>query len=450
MSILASQQKLSAMQKGLEFLDTHSTDQLLHLIGQHIEGISAIEPEDKLALPASYGGGQPSTGEDFLVGRGLFYLTENGRLFLDCTAGHYQMTWGYNHPQLCKAVEDAQKAGIVWDNHSSIPQWPVKKLANRLIALAKPDNGTARIDKTLIGVCTGTSACAAALKMQLCYYRQKQQKKDPPVIIVLDGNYHGTDMFTQYLRGMWQEYLTNLEVAAVQPNDPDELQKTFDRFGPRVAAFWAEPVMMNREAISVEPEYLQLAEKCCNKVDAALCIDEIQTCFWQPKVLATNSLGINPDMIVTGKGMTAGFHPLSALLFNSKYDILKQYDALNTNGGAALASYVGLCCLDMVEKASTQIAELGERIGSTMSALTEEFSNIIEEPRGRGYLAGLKFKRVQDALDFQRSAVDTGLWVRAHAYHEGHSTILTKLGLLADEKIVQFMESKFRTLLQGK
>ncbi|MHC4672373.1 MAG: aminotransferase class III-fold pyridoxal phosphate-dependent enzyme, partial [Planctomycetota bacterium] len=438
-----------AMRAGGEFLATHSTEELLGLVGQRIEGISAIDAADKNVLPASYGGGRGNRGEDYLVGRGLFYLTEEGRLFLDCTAGHYQMTWGYNHPQLCGAVAEAQEAGIVWDNHSSIPQAPVKDLANRLVALADVPEGPHAIDKILIGVCTGTSACAAALKMQLCFYQRNRGGKGSPVIVVLEGNYHGTDMFTQYLRGMWPEYLTNLEVAAVQPNDSGELRAVFDRYGSRIAGFWAEPVMMNREAILVEPDYLRLARECCDTVGAAMCIDEIQTGFWQPSVLVSPSLGIQPDMIVVGKGMTSGFHPLSALLFNSKYDILEQYDALNTNGGAALASYVGLCCLDMVESASGRIVSVGDRIMSGMTVLAAEFSECIVESRGLRHLAGLKFRKVEDALDFHERAVDRGLWVRAHAYHEGHSTVLTKLGLLADEKIVDYMLAEMKTLLQN-
>jgi len=40
----------------------------------------------------------------------------------------------------------------------------------------------------------------------------------------------------------------------------------------------------------------------------------------------------------------------------------------------------------------------------------------------------LKFHRVEDAIAFHRRAVAAGLWCRAHAYHAGHSTVLTKLG----------------------
>jgi len=443
------EKRWTAMRAGLSFLQSHSTAELLDRVGRRVDGLGCCDVEDKRALPRSYGGGRPHDGEDFLVGLGLFYLTEAGRLFLDCTSGHYQMLWGYNHPDLCRAVVEAQEAGIVWDNHSNIPQWPVKELARRLLALANRSAGDDRIDKALMGVCTGSSACAAALKMQLCTYEARCDGQACPVFVVLNGNYHGTDMFTQRLRGMWRTYATNLEVVAVEPNDEHQLRDVFDRYGPRIAAFWAEPVMMNREAILVRREYLQAARACCDAVGAPMCIDEIQTGFWQPNVLMSSDLGFVPDMIVVGKGMTAGFHPLSALLFKSRYDVLEQYDALNTNGGAPLAGYVALRSLDMLEAQADRIAAVGDRVQAGFEKLVARHSDLLMEVRGYRHLAGLKFRRVADAMEFHRRAVEAGLWVRVHAYHEGHSTVLTKLGMLADECVVDCMVDRFDSLLAG-
>ena len=66
----------------------------------------------------------------------VFHVTEQRRLFLDCTAGHYQMTWGYSHPRLTALVREALDAGIVWDDHSNIPGNTVKQLSVRLVEAA--------------------------------------------------------------------------------------------------------------------------------------------------------------------------------------------------------------------------------------------------------------------------------------------------------------------------
>ena len=438
----------AAMQAGLQFFDSHNTAQLLDRVGSRTEGIPIVEAIDKRALQDSYGGNQTGPSDDLLVGRGLFYITEQRRLYLDCTAGHYQMLWGYNHPALCAAIEQAARAGIVWDNHTNIPQWPVKQLSYRLLQAANDPGDSDPLDTALLGTCTGSVACAAALKIQLMVYERTHGLKAAPVIVVLDGNYHGTDMVAQRLRGMWKWLIQNIEVVALQPNDHEALEGAFRRHGSRVAGFWAEPVMMSREAIAVDAEYLQLARRLCDGVGALMCMDEIQTGFWQPEFFAYRALGIRPDLVVVGKGLCAGFHPQSGLLFKHRHDVLEQYDAISTNGTAAMPCYVALCSMEMIEDQAARIRHIAQRISAGFAGLAAEFPDVLLAAHGRGYLAGLKFRRVADALAFHRRAVEAGLWVRAHAYHVGHSTVLTKLGLLADEQVVDFVIARFRTLVQ--
>ena len=51
-------------------------------------------------------------------------------------------------------------------------------------------------------------------------------------------------------------------------------------------------------------------------------------------------------------------------------------------------------------------------------------------------------------IEFPRRLLEAGLWTRVHAYHEGHRTILTKLGLLADDTAVDFVLDSFRKLVK--
>jgi len=439
----------AAMRAGLRFIDGHNTAQLLAHVGKTVGGVRVFPAIDKSALQDSYGGNQTGPSNDFLVGRGLFYLGEQRRLFLDCTSGHYQMTWGYNHPELCAAAEAANRAGICWDNHSNIPQSPLKQLGHRLVALANAPGENDPLDTVLLGVCTGSVACAAALKIQLKVFEHDRGKKATPVIITLAGNYHGSDMVPQFMRGMWTHLKRPVEVVTLEPNDPAALERAFRKHGSRVAGFWAEPILMNREAIAVEADYLRLAQIWCRRVSALMCIDEIQTGFWQPEVFEYRALGLQPDLVVLGKGMTCGFHPLSGVLFRERHDVLEQYDAISTNGSAALPAFVALCSLEMIQEQADHLRDIGQRIEEGFRNLAAEFSEQLLSAQGRGYLAGLKFRRVEAAQQFHRRLLAAGLWARVHAYHEGHSTILTKLGLLADAQVVDFVLGRFRKLLQA-
>jgi acetylornithine/succinyldiaminopimelate/putrescine aminotransferase len=439
----------AAMRAGLKFIDGHAQAQLLAQVGATIREIPAFRPIDKSVLQDSYGGDQTGPSDDFLVGRGLFYLGEQRRLFLDGTAGHYQMTWGYSHRGLGAAVEAATRAGICWDNHSNIPQAPVKQLGHRLVELANAPGEKDPLDTVLLGVCTGSVACAAALKIQLKVFERDRGKNNAPVIITLAGNYHGSDMVPQFMRGMWTDLMRPFEVVTIEPNDAGALEKAFRKHGGRVAGFWAEPILMNREAIAVAPDYLRLAQNWCRRVGALMCIDEIQTGFWQPGVFEYRALGLQPDLVVLGKGMTCGFHPLSGVLFRERHDVLEQYDAISTNGSAALPAFVALCSLEMIQGQAAHLRQTGQRIEQGFRQLAAEFPAQLLSAQGRGYLAGLKFRRVEAALETHRRLLEAGIWTRVHAYHEGHSTVLTKLGLLADERVVDFVIDRFRKLLQA-
>ncbi|MBN1509745.1 MAG: aminotransferase class III-fold pyridoxal phosphate-dependent enzyme [Sedimentisphaerales bacterium] len=451
-----------AMAEAKAFLQRCDTRELLGAIGRTIDGTAARTTIDKAVMQKSYGGGRIGQTDDLLAGKGLFYITEQGRLFLDCTAGHYQMSWGYEHPVLTQVIRDGLAAGIVPDNHSNIPQWPVKRLAQKLIEVANPNcpelrkgdfskvmDSKTRLNTVLLGIATGSVACEAALKIMLMYH-ERMKRPRPVVFVVLDGNYHGTGFFSQHLRGMWGSYIRNMKVVAVQPNDGKELEKVFRRYGERIAGFWAEPVMMNREAILVQTEYLQLARRLTHGVGALMAVDEIQTGFWTPDVFLYRQYGITPDIVIAGKGMSAGLHPLSAILYRRELDMLAQYDAISTNGNAALAALAALANIELLQRHGSQINEAQGYYYAKLRELAAQFPERIAAVHGNRLMTGLKFRKVEDALAFHKRCVESGLWLRVHAYHAGHSTILCKFALCLEPAVVDEFIRRLRTLLEAR
>ena len=451
-----------ALVQANDYLRSHDRTELLASVGKTIESLPAVEHLKKSFFQASFRTGATVEGEDLLAGQGLFFITERRRLFLDTTAGHYQMTWGYNHPELTAALLAAVEAGLVWDDHSNIPGDPVKRLAEKLVELANGARSLQRIRRTgdlaaleddpqalntvLLGIATGSVACSTAIKLALNYFKETRGSGEP-VFVALAGNYHGTDLVAQRLRGMWPEYLGRLPVRLLEPNDAEALRRTFADCGDRVAAMFVEPVMMNREAITLDREYLLEARRLCDEHDAALVFDEIQSCFWYPEFFSAARLGVGPDMLVVGKGMTAGFHPLSAVIYRRKYDSLAQYDAISTNGNAPLAAYVALVSIGLIEKEGDRIAQVTRYWRSGLEELPQEFPRLIQRIHGDGLLAGIKFHAVEGAKEFHRRCLDAGLWLRLHVYHEGHSTVLTKFALVLDEETVDFLLGRFREIL---
>ena len=448
-----------AMGRAKAFLDSHDNSELMGLVGETIDGAGLKQTMDKALIQKSCGGG-PGPTDDLLAARGLFYLTEHGKLFLDCTAGHYQMTWGYDHPVLSRVIHGGLAAGIVPDNHSNIPQWPIKRLAQKLIEAANPDcpeassgdfsrivRSKTRLNTALLGIATGSVACEAALKIMLMWH-ERMKKPRPAVFVVLDGNYHGTGLFSQNLRGMWRSYIRNVKVVSVQPNDPEELERAFARHGERIAGFWAEPIMMNREAVLVRRGYLQLARKLTRRVGALMAVDEIQTGFWTPELFTYKRCSITPDIVIVGKGMSAGLHPLSSVIYRRNLDMLAQYDAISTNGHAALAALVALANIELLQRNRDRIVETQEYYYRKLRELAGNFPDRIAAVHGNRSMTGLKFHRVDDALAFHKRCVESGLWLRVHAYHAGHSTILCKFALCLEPGIVDGFIRCLRRLLE--
>ncbi len=437
------------------FIQRKKEKELLENVGKIIKSIPPANFNDKKWFQKSFITGNQR--DDLLASKGVFYITEGRKLFLDTTAGHYQMTWGYNHPFLMKNLNDALKMGIAWDCHSNIPGFFVKKLSEKIVQICtygKTDDNILEIDNSLntvlLGIATGSVACSTAMKLALNYFKQQKRDKKKIVFVSLNGNYHGTDFLMQRLRGMWDWIFSeNLIFEAIEPNNIEELNNVFKKHGENIAGFFFEPVMMNREAILLDKDFVLEARKLTKSVDALMIVDEIQTCCWCPEIFMYKQFDVIPDILILGKGLTAGFHPLSCIVYKRKLDSLKQYDAISTNGNAPLPSFMALCCLHLVEKSAQKIKNLGSYYEKQLKKLVHEFPGLVTSIQGKGFLSGIKLRNQETALEFHRKCIKKGIWLRVHAYYQGHSTALTKFALVVSKNIIDFTTEKFREILKS-
>ncbi len=441
------------------FLEKNSQQALLKRVGTTISEIPEAAHFDNSFIQLS----SHKSPDHFLTGKGLFFITENRQLILDCTAGHYQMPWGYDSPIIVPLIQEAIQQGITWDCHSDIPGAAVKALARELVALANGfssfedsqmtqlENDPDTLNRAIVSTCTGTVACAAAFRMAYVYHRKHKQDVGVPVFITFTNNYHGTDTFAQRMRGMWEEMFDNRGVIfeQIEPNNLNELNRVFEKWGRQVACFFFEPVMMNNEALHLQPELVKKMREKTQEVDAMLVADEIQSCFFVPECMMFRQYGIEPDAVIVGKGMTAGFHGQSATIFKSKYDLLEQFDALSTNGNAPLACLAGLACIQAIKQNKQHLTAMQQLYFDNLKRIAADFPALIEASMGHGLLSGLKFHDREKAIEARTQLLNQGLWVRVHAYKENHRTLLMKFALVVNEEVITFFFEKVRAVLQG-
>ena len=98
------------------------------------------------------------------------------------------------------------------------------------------------------------------------------------------------------------------------------LENKILELGPkRVAAFIGEPIM-GAIGVYIPPKnYWQEIEKICRKYDVLLVADEVICGFGRTgEWFASQYYGFQPDIMTLAKGITSGYIPLGAVMFNDR------------------------------------------------------------------------------------------------------------------------------------
>ena len=106
-----------------------------------------------------------------------------------------------------------------------------------------------------------------------------------------------------------------------------------------VMAYFAEPVMGAGGVIVAPDGYNRRMWEICQKYDILYVSDEVVTAFgrlghW---FASQDEFGIQPDIIITAKGITSGYLPLGAAIFSDRIwsvisDLLNGQRRMNSNG----------------------------------------------------------------------------------------------------------------------
>lgn len=452
-SVMGSQY-VDAVQTAYGFLKETPANDLRSKVGQTLDFIPDFGQMDKRAFVESY---QKPIQDDILAGWGMFKITEGKMLQMDWTGGHYQLPLGYHFSGLDDLLPQARKLGIVDDTHNNTPGMAVKLLALKLIECANLFDGKIDLDdddrlNRVASVDTGSVAASTGLKSIL--YRFRNLHGDcTPVLIMQQGNYHGTDFLEQRLRGMWEWLFTNLIVEFVEPNDVDQLHAAFRKYKnsgkEKIAAAIMEPVLMNNRAIYLKPEYMTTAKELCVEHDTILFLDEIQTGMWSPSVFVANEYHGVADVIAVGKGLTNGFSPLAYMICKKSLDNQDQYSSISTNGNADMAALAGLIVLESVMDNAQHIESVGNYYFDELQKLQKTYPDKISEITGHRHLAGINIINGELATAFHQACLSQGIFLRLQSYKMGASTIITKPAIIADVGDVDFVINRLDSVLKS-
>jgi len=367
--------------------------------------------------------------------KGSYFYDMNGKKYLDGIASWWCVNLGHSRPEITGAIK--KQAGSL--QHVILGGLSHEKealLAEKLVDIT-PDG---------LNHCffcgDGASAVEASLRMALQYWENTGEKKRKKFICLKEG-YHGDTLgavsvgfveeFHRELKGAVNEnYAAESPHCALCRYGKNPADCTVECFGSmenmitehhgETAAVIVEPLCQGSAGMRIYPEeYLRRLRKQCDKYGLILIADEIAVGFGRTgEMFACEKAGISPDIMTLGKGMTAGFLPMSAAVASDRiFDSFRggrtffyghTFSGNPITAAAALAA-VGLYSrLNIIERIKPLSKLLREGMASTAGLLDGCFFNAlgmiammhIPEKEGGAKRAKLAAQKARDMGVFLR------------------------------------------------
>jgi 4-aminobutyrate aminotransferase len=340
-----------------------------------------------------------------VVARGERAVIEDvdGNRFLDFMAGIAVASTGYGHPKVVKAVQEAAGKFL----HICGSDFYYDSFATLCERLAKLAPGPSK--KRVFLSNSGTEAVEGAIKLA-------RHSTGRPAIIAFFGAFHGRTYgglsltaskavqragFAPFLPEVHHvpygyryrcEYCRGESACTMRCVSTIEDELFAKKVPPQsVAAIFVEPIQGEGGYVVPPPGYLQALRALCDRHGILLVCDEVQCGIGRSgKMFASEYEGIEPDVLLTAKGLGSGM-PIGAII--AKESIMKWKPGAHgsTFGGNPVCCAAALATLDVVEQELLpNVAKMGERLLAGARRLAEKHA-AIGDVRGRGLMVGVEF-----------------------------------------------------------
>ena len=353
-------------------------------------------------------------------GEGARLWDVDGNEYLDFAAGIAVSALGHAHPQLRAAL--AEQAGKLWHVSNLLANAPAIELAQRFCELTFAER--------VFFANSGAEVNEAALKLARRYAldRHAQQNKNSGNggggngaeecrkhnIIAFDNAFHGRTFFTVCVGGQ-RKYSDGFGpkpggITHLPFNDIAALENAVD---DDTCAVILEPVQGEGGVTPATHEFVRAARELCDRHDALLLLDEVQTGVGRcGHLYLYQKLGVTPDILTTAKGLAGGF-PIGAMLTT---EVIAQSLAVGTHGstfgGNPLACVVAAKVLDIVTTPPmlAEVRAKGELLKRGLADINAR-RQVFGDIRGEGLLLGCELRAGwhERARDLLKAGIRHGL-----------------------------------------
>lgn len=336
-----------------------------------------IEETEKYYLPVF--GRYPMVME---LGQGCRVWDNEGNEYVDAFAGIAVNSLGYNHLVLVKAISE-QASKLM--HCSNLYYTEIQAKALRVVAEATG------MDRIFFANC-GAEGNEGAMKLARKYGVSKAPTKYK--IISADESFHGRTFDTLAATG--HDYY-HVGYGPLSPGhvlvpygDIKALEAQMD---DDVCAVLLEPIQGEGGVHVPSDEYLQQVRALCDKHDALLIFDEVQTGVARTgKWFAYMHSGVKPDILTFAKGIGGGFPVAGFAVPERLAHVFKPGDHGGTFGGNPLACAAVYATLTTIKSEGLvdKVAEKGEYFKNELRKLQEKYPDKVTDVRGCGLMLGME------------------------------------------------------------
>ncbi len=362
----------------------------------------------------------------FVPKRGSGSVVEDvdGNRFLDMNAGIAVTSTGHCHPRVVRAIQE-QAAELIHYSASDFFLPIYSEVAERLDSIA-PMSGPARSFLTN----SGTEAVEAGIK--LARWATGRQ-----YLIAFYGSFHGRSYgsvsltaskatyragFGPLLPGVLHAYYGDGRDMHMAPGSVEDGFPTLDYIehflmkkivAPReVAAVVVEPVLGEGGYIVPPDGWLLGLRELCDRHGIYLICDEVQSGMGRTgKMWAVEHSGVEPDILLSGKGIASGM-PLGAMIAKDSKMTWTVGTHGSTYGGNPVSCAAALATMDVI--AQEHLVENADKVGHVLLEGLRDIQarhELIREVRGLALMIGVELTDHATAAAVEQRSFDKGLLI---------------------------------------
>lgn len=338
-------------------------------------------------------------------GEGSRLWDQQGKEYIDFAGGIAVNALGHAHPELREALNE--QASKFWHTGNGYTNEPVLRLAKKLIDATFADR---------VFFCnSGAEANEAALKLarKFAHDRYGSHKSG---IVAFKNAFHGRTLFTVSAGGQpaYSQDFAPLpaDIRHAAYNDINSASALID---DSTCAVIVEPIQGEGGVVPASNAFLQGLRELCNRHNALLIFDEVQTGVGRTgELYAYMHYGVTPDLLTTAKALGGGF-PVGALLATEECARVMTVGTHGTTyGGNPLASAVAGKVLELINTPEmlNGVKQRHDWFVECLNTINHRYG-LFSEVRGLGLLIGcvLNADYAGQAKQISQEAAKAGVMV---------------------------------------